>query len=327
MFASCSNGYEKKISDNSLVVKFKIEDISSTKIKFGVRAVGLDKVRGFHILMMVEDRDTIVMYHRYGMSAKPKKEILKKIVSDIKIQVSPDKKHFALSFIDTGTVDYMFHLLPKGVPFSTEQYNKMVAESGFENIDWNTVPAPRKIAADFIQSRIKESDNYSIRNDELWEAVAANIPDDNFNRLVVECWPYAVDSKPVVDSLLLKASDYNNPFFDLLKSKIYKMLENDTSKFSGLTYAVVAGYRFPDERLHALVYKRMIEVWPESPVLFELVPQVFNEFPDSVQSKLIEKSIEYSKQSAYTATKLSNRDFLREFAGNNQEGNNQKSKN
>ncbi len=311
VISSCSKPYEKNINDNELAIKFKIEDLSETKLKFGTRAVGLDKIRGFHIIMTVNDRKEIVLYQNLKMNSRPEKKYLQNIVSNINVVVSPNGQHFAISFTDTAQTSYMYHLFTLGKPFKVNKYNVIAQKSGLKNIAWDEIPKPEKIALDFIKNGMKESARYPIRNDELWSNLQIIMPGSAFDELVIKCWPNAIETQYLADSLIAKTTDYDKPFFISLVNKAKKILKNDTTN-SSIIHVIVLAYRLG--YTDSVLFNNLIRIWPESPTLNTFVRNYYYDFPEKVQTQLIEKSIYYNKQKETYAYKTPNKQFLRDFA-------------
>ncbi len=314
MSVSCSVPKEKNITDNDVSIKLSVKDVSDTKLKFVTRGVGLDKKRGFHIIMSVDDRNSIVIYRHLNMKSKPEGEYLSEIASSLEAVASPDKKHVAVSFADdTIKKTYLYHLLATGEPFIVEKYNQPIQGTNIDEIEWNTIPEPEKIAIEFIKEGIDTASNYPILNSELWSAVSETVPGGVFDELIIQCWPNVFEAQDVIDSVMAKNTDYNKPFFKQLAKRAEEVFEENSST-TNIICAIVVGYEFGDENLRAISYNHLIRIWPESPTLDKFVRKVYSELPDTIQSKLIDKSILHYKQTDSYAYKTPNKKFLYEYA-------------
>lgn len=313
VLTSCLSPREKTIKDKDVTIEYSVEDISDTKFKFGTRSVGLDKKRGFHIIMTIDDRNSIIVYQHLNMKSKPKGEHLSEVASGFDAVVSPDKNHVAVSFTDTTRETYIYHLLPAGEPFTLEKYNQAVQQTDLNEIDWSSIPEPDKIAIEFIEEGIEKSDNYPILNKELWNAVSMNMPGSVFDELVISCWPNVFEAQDAIDTIMAKSTDYNAPFFKLLESRVKEVFENSTSNTNRIN-AIIVGYELGDENLHATLFEHTIAIWPESPTLQQFVRKYYHELPEEIQTRIIDKSIQYYKQTETYAYKNANKQFLNDFA-------------
>lgn len=311
---SCKPSVEKEFIENDLSGNLKIEDISSSKIKFGTRAVGWENKKGFQLVMKVDGRESIVVYSNDKLKKKPKKEELSDILEAVQVKVAPNKQHIYICIKETAFYGEMYHLLEKGVPFTLGKYSDTTACSGLFPGDWSQIPTPEKLVLDFFEEKASDLDNYAIGNPYFWDAIAANFPNGAFDDMVLTLWPNVLNTHGLIDSVVIKNTTLDSVFKKKLKTKATEVLSLEKASKTNRICAIQAAFYLDVENIRPLIYKHLIDIWPESPTINEFVRSNFDNFPDTIKSKVIDKSIYYHKQTETHAYKASNIEFLKDYA-------------
>lgn len=142
------------------------------------------------------------------------------------MKFSPDKQHFAVGI---GQEVYgIYHLLEKGIPFSTHYYNYLTKTNNtFEQLQWDTISPPDKI----IESIISHENQYEKLTREdislITRALQDQEPANKYDYLLIKLWPQSdLADKVFSEKRIRENCDNSKGWETLALQKVFSSLNS-----------------------------------------------------------------------------------------------------